>query len=81
MAYTVTSADYRSEDVWGSAKVRIKDVNLGTLSETLVPGDFALAEILGVQKIAGVATFTYNAATKVLVPSATGVLRLLVIGR
>lgn len=81
MAVTVSSVDYRSEDVWGSAKVRFADVTLGTTTETLDPSAFALAEIIGVIKVGGTPTFTYATATGVLTASATGTIRLLVIGR
>ena len=55
MTIAVSTVDYRSEDVWGSARVRFVDVTFDASydagGEVLDPGACALAEIIGVTVI------------------------------
>lgn len=73
MALEISNIDYRSEDVWGSAKVRLVEVTFdasyATGGESLAAGDVALAEIIGVTPIAGPAGYviSYDPTNETLV--------------
>lgn len=64
MTIAVSTVDYRSEDVWGSAKVRFVDVTFDdsypTGGETLTPASCALAEIIGATVIGNPGGYIVN---------------------
>lgn len=73
MTIAVATVDYRSEDVWGSAKVRLVDVTFDASyaagGETITPASVALAEIIGASVIGNPSGYAiaYNQVTGKLV--------------